>query len=286
MFTALNFMLAPFIASLLLISITVYFGIHVIKREIIFIDIALAQIASFGSAVSLVMYNLNISHLAHNDHDSRTLMAYIFCLLAAGVFALLKNKKIKIPLEAVIGIAYAVATTSTVILLDKGAGGDVHVHDMLIGSILWVSWHQIFRLLLVVIFVGGFHYIFREKFLAVTLAYQGKETNIANPGLWDFLFYFTFGIVIVEAVNIGGILTIFAFLIIPASISSLFSTLWSSRILIGLLVGGIATILGLYLSWVMDIPCSPAIILFLGLCLLIAILIQAYRKYKGKYQLK
>jgi zinc/manganese transport system permease protein len=135
--------------------------------------------------------------------------------------------------------------------------------------------------LLVVIFVGGFHYIFREKFTGVTLLYQGGKTNITNPGLWDFLFYFTFGIVIVEAVNIGGILTIFAFLIIPASISALFSTHWSSRILIGLLVGGIATILGLYLSWVMDIPCSPAIILFLGLCLLVSIILRSLKKSKN-----
>ena len=286
MFTALNFMLAPFIASLLLISITVYFGIHVIKREIIFIDIALAQIAALGGAVSLVLSNLNIGHQNVHDHDSRTVMAYIFCLVAAGIFTLLKNKQIKIPLEAIIGIAYAVATTTTVIILDKGAGGDVHVHDMLIGSILWVSWHQIFRLFLVVIIVGGFHYVFRKKFTAVTLAYQGEKANISNPGLWDFLFYFTFGIVIVEAVSIGGILTIFAFLIIPASISSLFSIRWSSRILIGLLVGGIATVLGLYLSWVMDIPCSPAIILFLGLCLLVSLLLQAFMKYKRKHQLK
>ncbi len=143
MFTAINFMLAPFIASLLLISITVYFGIHVIKREIIFIDIALAQIAALGSAVSLVLLHLGIGQQDHHDHDSRTFLAYLFCLLAAGVFTMLKNNKLKIPLEAFIGIAYAVATTSTVILLDKGAGGDVHVHDMLIGSILWVTWHQI-----------------------------------------------------------------------------------------------------------------------------------------------
>jgi zinc/manganese transport system permease protein len=86
------------------------------------------------------------------------------------------------------------------------------------------------------------------------------------------MFYFTFGVVIVEAVSVGGILTIFAFLIIPSSVSALFATRWTERILIGLLVGGIATILGLYLSWVMDIPCSPAIILFLAACLILAVL--------------
>jgi zinc/manganese transport system permease protein len=281
MTSGLDFMIAPFIASLLLILITSYFGIHVIEREIIFIDIALAQIAALGSAVSLVLHNLGIgSQNDIHDHDSTTFLAYIFCLLAAGIFTILKNRKIKIPLEAIIGIAYAVATTAAVIILDKGAGSDVHIHDMLIGTILWVSWHQIIRLLIIVIVIGGFHYIFRNKFKGVTLLYQGKASNISNPRLWDFLFYFTFGIVIVEAVSIGGILTVFAFLIIPASTSALFTTRWTKRISIGLLIGGISTVLGLYLSWVMDIPCSPAIILFLGLSLFLSILMKAFLKTK------
>jgi len=282
MAASFDFMFASFIACLILIVIMVYFGIHVIEREIIFIDIALAQIAALGSAVSLVLDNLNIGHQHHaQEHDSRTFIAYLFCLLAAGIFTLLKNKKLKIPLEAIIGIAYAVATTSAVIILDKGAGGDVHIHDMLAGTILWVSWHQVLRLFLVVLVIGGFHYFFREKFKAVTLAYKGQDTNITNPGTWDFIFYFTFGIVIVEAVSVGGILTIFAFLIIPSSISALFATRWTMRILVGLLVGGIATILGLYLSWVMDVPCSPTIILFLAACLLLSVLFKGILKYSN-----
>ena len=283
MISGLNFMIAPFVACLLLILITSYFGIHVIEREIIFIDIALAQIAALGSAVSLVINNLGLSpHSDIHEHDSRTFLAYVFCLLAAGIFTLLKNKKIKIPLEAIIGIAYAVATTAAVIILDKGAGSDVHIHDMLIGSILWVSWHQVFRLSLIVALIGGFHYLFRKKFKGITLLYQGKKSNISNPRLWDFIFYFTFGIVIVEAVYIGGILTVFAFLIIPASTSALFTTQWTKRISIGLLIGSISTVLGLYLSWVMDIPCSPAIILFLGVSLLISIMLKALLKLKAQ----
>lgn len=274
--TGMEFMLAPLAASLLLIIITVYFGIHVIEREIIFIDIALAQIAALGSAVSLVIKNIT-GHAGH-EHDSRTILAYLFCVGAAFFFTILKNKKIRIPLEAVIGIAYAVATTSAVIILDKGAGSDVHIHDMLTGSILWVTWPQILRLTVVVILTGGFHYVFRERFRKVTLSYHGTETGLKNPKLWDFIFYMTFGIVIVEAVNIGGILTIFAFLIIPSSVSSLFAGRWTNRILIGLLIGGISALLGLYLSWNMDIPCSPAIIMFLGVALLLAVMVRVIRK--------
>ena len=171
-------------------------------------------------------------------------------------------------MEAIIGIAYAVATTSTVIILDKGAGSDVHIHDMLAGNILWVSWHQIFRLTMVIAAVAAFHYVFRSRFKAVTLQYRNRESG-----------NLTFGIVIVEAVNIGGILTIFAFLIIPSSISALFATRWTSRILVGLLVGGLSAILGLYLSWVMDVPCSPTIILFLAVSLVISVLLRAIIKH-------
>ena len=271
-------MLAPFAACLLLIIITVYFGIHVIEREIIFIDIALAQIAALGSAVSLVITQLHGSaHAGHDAHDSRTALAYIFCILAAVVFTMLKNRKIKIPMEAIIGIAYAVATTSTVIILDKGAGSDVHIHDMLAGNILWVSWHQILRLVIVIAAVGAFHYAFRSKFKAVTLQYRDRESG-GGLRLWDFLFYLTFGIVIVEAVSIGGILTIFAFLIIPSSISALFASRWTTRVLVGLLIGGLSAILGLYLSWVMDVPCSPTIILFLTVSLIISVVLRAVLK--------
>ncbi|MDX9929987.1 MAG: metal ABC transporter permease [Bacteroidales bacterium] len=272
---AIDFMIAPFIASILLIFIMAYFGIHVIEREIIFIDIALAQIAALGGTVALVINRLQTGVEGHaHDHGAGLIMSYLFCLLAAMMFTALKNKKITIPLEALIGIAYAVATTAAVILLDKAAGSDVHIHDMLTGTILWVTWPQIIRLGIVVIVVAGFHFIFREKFKTVTLSYSEVENKPVNARLWDFLFYFTFGIVIVEAVNIGGILTIFAFLIIPASISALFAVRWTFRVLIGLFAGGISTLLGLYLSWVMDIPCSPAIILFLAVFLVLAVIIR------------
>jgi zinc/manganese transport system permease protein len=225
------------------------------------------------------LHELNVgSHHAGDEHGAKSFMAYLFCTIAAGVFALLKSGKIKIPLEAIIGIAYAVAATGAVIILDKGAGGDVHIHDMLAGAILWVSWSQILRFFIVVLLVGAFHYFFRHKFIRLTQDYLSGNLSVSHPRLWDFLFYFSFGIVIVEAVSLGGILTIFAFLIIPASISALFSSRWSARIFIGLGVGGLATISGLYLSWMMDVPSSPTIILFLGICFLFSLAFRFFKK--------
>jgi zinc/manganese transport system permease protein len=280
MLTALEFMLAPFVVCLLLIGINVYFGIHVIKREIIFIDIALAQIAAFGGAIALIVHEwIHPEEIHDHAHDDSSLFTYIFSIafttFAALLFTLLKSKKIKIPLEALIGIAYAVATTGAVIILDKGAGGDVHIHEMLAGAILWVTWDQILKLAVVILLVGGFHYIFRDKFLKLTDSYSSEEKTLKNLRLWDFLFYFTFGIVVVQSVSVGGILTVFAFLIIPASISALFAESWLARISIGLGLGTLVTVCGLYLSWTMDIPSSPTVILFLGVFLIIALILKS-----------
>ncbi|MBN2213639.1 MAG: metal ABC transporter permease [Bacteroidales bacterium] len=274
----IEFLLTPFIACLLLILINVYFGIHVIKREIIFIDIALAQIAALGSAVAMVVFVSLHPEIAH-DHEHHNVFSYLFSLafitMAALIFTFLKHSKITIPLEAIIGITYAIATTGTVIVLDKGAGGDIHVHDMLIGSILWISWHQVTKLFIIVLLVGLFHLIFRHKFRQISDRSSPDTMTVKNPYLWDFLFYLTFGLVVIEAVNVAGILTIFAFLILPASVSILLSRDWKRRLLTGWGIGLFVVVTGLYLSLKMDVPCSPVIIVLLAAVLTVTLL--AYR---------
>ncbi len=273
---SIEFIMLPFIGCLLIVLINVYFGIHVIKREIIFIDIALASIAALGSAVGLVIFDA--SHVEHL-HESEGLLPYVFSLgfisIASFAFTLLRHRTISIPLEAIIGVAYAVATTLTVIILDKGAGGDVHVHDMLVGSILWVSDSQLIRLGIIVFIVGVFHIVYRKKFMRLTDSFHNKEDNIPGHKLWDFLFYFSFGLVVVEAVNIAGILTVFAFLILPASLSVILTGNWTTKLIVGWLAGSAASFGGLLLSLKLDVPSAPVIITLLGL-----ILVLGYLLYK------
>jgi zinc/manganese transport system permease protein len=275
----LQFILVPLLASLVLLTLTSYFGIHVLKREIIFIDIALAQISVLGGAISVYLehtfhfHNVMIWNLDLSGVISY-LVSLIFCLGAALMFTLLKNPEIKTPIEAFIGIAYAFATTAAVIVLDKGAGGDVHLHDMLTGVLLWTTWPQLLRLSVVILIIGGFHAIYHQKFVRLSDFYMGESLPIKNQKVWDFLFYSTFGIMIIESVRIAGVLTVFAFLILPASISALFSTRWRSRILIGLVSGLFATMIGLYLSISLDLTASPLIILILGVILLIGIMVR------------
>jgi zinc/manganese transport system permease protein len=273
----IEFLLTPFVAVVILILINVYFGLHVIKREIIFIDIALAQIAALGSTLALILFNM-LHPQAALDHEETNAFTYCFSLafvlLAALMFTLMKNKRIPVPLEAIIGITYAVSTTGAVIILDKGAGGDVHIHDMLIGSILWVSWHQITRLFVAAVIAGIIHFVFREKFIKLSDNYLNNGSKLKNAALWDFLFYFTFGIVVIEAVNVAGILTVFALLIIPSSISTLATNNWRNKLWIGWSASIVSAILGLYISWKIDIPASPVIIVLLALELLIVFVFQ------------
>jgi zinc/manganese transport system permease protein len=270
----LQFIAIPLITCILLLSITAYFGIHVLKREIIFIDIALAQIAVLGSITAMLMEDLFHTHeIMIGSFYLSNMLAYIFsllyCLGAAIIFTILKNPKNNVPIEAFIGIAYAFATTAAVIILDKGAGGDVHLHDMLTGTLLWTTWPQVIRLLVTVLVIGGFHFAFRGKFIQLSEIYNSKTGTIMHQKWWDFLFYFSFSIVVIEAVEIAGVLAIFAFLILPASISALFSVKWNIRILIGLLAGIVAALFGLYFSISLDLTASPLIILFLGVILLL-----------------
>jgi zinc/manganese transport system permease protein len=275
----LQFILVPLIASLILLTLTSYFGIHVLKREIIFIDIALAQIAVMGSAIAIYLEHAFQFHEVmfgkFNLTDSVAYMfSMLFCIGAALVFTFLKDPRIKTPIEAFIGIAYAFATTAAVIILDKGAGGDVHLHDMLTGVLLWTTWPQVLRLGILFSIIGGFHFLYRIQFTQLSDFYQGNSQPVDKRKTWDFLFYFSFGITIIESVRIAGVLTVFAFLIIPASISAFFSTRWRQRIMIGLVTGLVATILGLHFSLALDLTASPLIILFLGILMLLGVFVR------------
>jgi len=279
--TAIIIMFAPFVACLTLVGIHGYFGIHVLKREIIFIDIAMAQIAALGGTISMLLpvdvssaWGI-VSYTAHGGGAIAYLLSLVLVFFAAAVFTLLKSEKLYVSIEALIGITFAAATTGAVILIDKGAGGDVHVHDMLVGSILWVKWDQILKSFIVYSIIGALHYKFRDKILPISEDYQKAKEKGINVKLWDFFFYFTLGIVVIHSVKIGWILVVFAFLIIPASISVLFSQNWSTRITIGWIVGTIVSTLGMYFSWKLDVPSGPSVILFLGVFLLFAVIIKA-----------
>ncbi|MCK4539073.1 MAG: metal ABC transporter permease [Candidatus Krumholzibacteria bacterium] len=265
------FLLPPFTASILILGVLGYLGIHVLKREIIFIDIALAQIAAVGATFAHVFLGRGEDSLA------AYLTAFGFTVLASLFFSQIDRRIKQISHEAVIGVTYAIAASASLFILAMAAGGDVHVEHMLTGSILWAQWPDIFSIAFLFGLVGLFHIIFRKRFIALSDKY-GKESIRTNSDVWwDFLFYISLGLVITFSVKIAGVLVIFAFLIIPSTFSAMFSSTWMSRITLAWAVGIFSIISGLALSYFLDFSCGPSIVSALGLTLIITASIQAIR---------
>ncbi len=262
------FLFPPFVATLAIVAIHVYLGIHVIEREIIFVDLALAQIAALGTIVSFAIEPGGpVGHIYT--------WSILFVIIGSAIFSVTRARKQKIPQEAIIGIAYVIATAASILVADQTAGGAEHIKETLMGAILWVNWGTIVPLTVLYLVVGGLHWVLRGRFMALTGEYRTGVFSKADRWM-DFLFYLTFGLVIVFSVKVAGVLLVFSFLVVPTAISALFATSWKTRLLIGWGVGIVVTMLGLLLSWMIDIPCGPIIVILLGLFLVLA---GAVRKF-------
>ena len=258
----------PFLACITMGGILGYLGIHVLKREVIFIDIALAQIAAVGSIVA---------HLAFEVHGD-SILAYICSLgcvlLAAAFYALVRRRITQISLEAVIGISYAITAAGALFLIGIAPGGHVHVQTMLSGSLLWATWRDVILGFVLFSVVGIAFFMFRKPFNNISNDYHSAAVKGMNVVWWDFLFYALLGIVITMAVRIAGVVTVFAFLIIPATVSALLAKRWGSRIFIAWLTTLTASVAGLLFAYYLDFSVGPSIVLFSGSVLVVVAILQ------------
>ena len=268
MIDILIILLPAFILCLLLVFSHVYLGLHVLERGIIFVDLALAQVAAFGVSMALI--------LGYEDHGiSAKLFALGATLIAAFGFAKLRELPNKITREVTIGCVYVVTTSLTIVFLSQSSVGMEELKHMLNGNILWVSWEEITVIAIIYIVLGIFHYIFRKNFLALSFENdQNKQSFI-----WEFLFFATFAVVITLAVNVAGVLMVFAFLIIPAFSVSIFSKSIRSKLLIGWLLGILGTIGGLAASYALDLPTGATVVSIMGLLPIIGVLVWWKKKH-------
>jgi zinc/manganese transport system permease protein len=181
--TIAQILLPAFVASLILTGIHAYLGVHVVERGVIFVDLSLAQIAALGTTVA---------YLAGYDLHGGT--AYLFSLgftfLGAAIFALSRtHRKTRIPQEAIIGIVYAVSAAVAILVMSKATQETEHLKEMLVGNILSVSWRELAKTAVLYALVGLFHYIFRRRFLLISMNEQEAERQGINIRFWDFLFY-------------------------------------------------------------------------------------------------
>lgn len=259
----LELMAAPFVACAVLVGIHAYLGLHVIQRKIIFVDLALAQIAALGATFGFL--------LGVSPHGRA---AYVFSLLfavvGAAIFALTRMRHERIPQEAIIGIVYAVALASAILVADRAPEGSEHIKESLTGSLLWVRWPVIFKTAAIYALVGLLHVALRKRFFQISFEPDRAYAEGRYVRLWDFIFYVTFAFVITSSVAIAGVLVVFSFLVIPAVIASLFAHRISTRLTVGWIVGIAACVVGLVGSYRFDFPSGPSVVVSLGGALILA----------------
>ena len=263
----IQIMLPPLAACLILTGICTYLGLHVVSREVIFVDLALAQIAALGSTFAFLLG-------FQPDSYSGYFYSLGFTFLGAAIFSISRLRDQRVPQEALIGIVFAVSSSAAILLADRSPQGAEHVEEMLTGAILWVSWSTIWKTLLICLAVGAFHFAFRHKFLLISMDHEEAERQGLAVRWWDFLFYISFGFVITSSVAIAGVLLVFCFLIIPSVIGMLYSKKIGTRLIIGWISGTIVSCVGLVLSYQYDFPSGPAIVCTFGAFLILSAVIQ------------
>jgi zinc/manganese transport system permease protein len=259
----IDFLAAPFVASLILTGIHSYLGVHVVERGVIFVDLSLAQIAALGATIAIL--------LPFSGGDPHAPSVYwvslVFTFIGAAIFSMIRGKRARIPQEAIIGISYAVASAAAILAMSKSTSESEHLKDMLVGNIIAVSWHDVRKTALLYGAIGIFHYIFRKPFLAISMNHDVDHVNGLNVRWWDFLFYASFGFVVTSSVAIAGVLLVFCYLIVPSVAAMLFADTIGKRLAIGWTMGTIVSALGVYLSLVLDLPTGATIVCTFGLVL-------------------
>jgi zinc/manganese transport system permease protein len=263
--SVLAFLAAPFAASLILAGIHAYLGVHVVERGVIFVDLSLAQIAALGATIALL---LPIS--GGDPHSPITYwISLAFTFLGAFIFSTIRSRRARIPQEAIIGICYAVASAAAILAMSKATSESEHLKDMLVGNILAVSWPDVAKTAVLYGAIGAFHFIFRHKFLAISMDPRKAEAEGISIKAWDFLFYASFGFVVTSSVSIAGVLLVFCYLIVPSVAAMLYADTIGRRLAIGWSMGTIVSALGVYFSLKLDLPTGATIVCTFGLVLII-----------------
>lgn len=259
----------PFLVALVISGIHVYLGLHVVVREVIFVDLALAQVAAVGATVGFLLG-------MDPDGLPNYITALLFTLMGAWLFTVTRDRNGIIPQEAIIGIAYVVAAAVMILLLSKAPEGAEHINALLVGSILFVTPEVVGYTFGLYLLLGVLLYLFRKKFLEASRLYNHPEAQ-DRYRWWNFLFYAIFGFVVTTAVKIIGVLLVFSYLIIPAVGAMLFYQTWRARLVAGWSLSVGASLLGMALSVWLDIPTGAAIVATLGGLLVVLGLVKYIR---------
>jgi zinc/manganese transport system permease protein len=257
----LLFFLGPaFAVCLVIASLHVYLGMHVLAREVIFVDLALAQLAALGATFA-VFFGWHGGATLH-------LVAFSFTAVGAAIFAFTRKVRRRVSQEAIIGIVYAVASALTLLLLSRAPHGAEEMKSLLVGELLLTTWPAVWKVLAAYVVLGAAQVVLARRFLRISWHPEEAEAD-GGVEWWDLLFYLLFGVVITISVNVAGVLLVFSFLIVPAVVSRLFSARLWPRLWAGWGVAVLATVGGLCASWFWDLPTGAAVVAAFGVALVL-----------------
>jgi len=262
---ALEFLWVPFLACLVLTGIHVYLGLHVLARGVIFVDLALAQVAALG---------ITVAFLAGHPIQSDAAYWYALAFTVGGalLFSASRMRRAPIPQEAIIGIVYAVSAAAAVLVVDRAPQGSEHIKQLLVGSILTVTPREVGALAILYAVIGVIHWAIRRPLLQIS--FDPEATLKAGRWIrwWDFLFYASFGFVVTSSVRIAGVLLVFSYLIVPAAAGALLTRSVAGRLAIGWALGSLVSVLGLAASYAWDLPTGATVVTTFGALLAVVAL--------------
>ncbi len=264
-------MWAPFLMCLLLTGIYAYLGLHVIAREVVFVDIALAQLAALGATGAFLVGFELASWVSYGFALGAT-------LIGAAVLALTRSPRRSVSQEAVIGVVYVVSAAGAILVLDRAPHGAEHLKAMLVGNILTVGAGDLVKVATLCGVIGAFHWWARHSFLLITTDPAEAYRRGVRVRLWDFLFYASFGLVVTGSVRIVGILLVFSYLIVPALAGLTWGTRLGARLAIGWSLGGAVSVVGMFGSAIFDLPTGATIVCAFGLALLLLWAVSVLRR--------
>lgn len=228
----LSILLPAFVAGVLVLSTHVVLGQQVLKRGIIFIDLAIAQVAALGAIVGHMNHDIEALPFSH------VWMPAMFAIAGAGFIAWL-SKRMADELEAIIGCFYVLAAVAAMLLLSNDPHGAEMLKELMSGQILWVSWSQLV--------------LPACLYIAILAALLYKPELLSGRA-----FYLIFAIVITLSVELVGVYLVFSSLILPALAVNHFYGRY--KLFWAYVVGLVGYIAGLVLSASLDLPSGAAIV--------------------------
>ena len=255
----------PLIASLILPWLLVYLGLHIVQRGVIFVDLALAQTAAFGTCVAMLV--------GYDVHDWQNFaFSQAFTFAGAVVLTFTRGRDQRVPQEALIGIVYVVAAAAAILALSKSASGHEELQRSMVGELLVVPPAEVMKTFGLYLVLGVVHFLFRKRFLAISASAKQAEANGVNVRWWDFVFYMLFGLVVTSFVHIGGVLLVFSYLVVPAVCATYLVNSIPARFAVGWALATAASVVSLFITAKVDLPIGAAIVCVLGVVLVLVVL--------------